>query len=152
MKLLDVITAAGARVSGGDPHLWKCFGPNANFMEFRDADGNGCSHCIFDTFTQEVYLIHADVPGTDQAFDWIDPQHLQAYLDECKEHEIDPNIAWDDVRYTHVDAPTMLQYLKDIGDTYYDNLPVLETSMVMDMPGTMGGAKVVWNTDEETNT
>jgi hypothetical protein len=150
MKLLDVITAAGGRVSGGDPHLWNWCGPDSHYMEFRDKDGEGYSHCIFDTRTYEVYSIHVEVPGYDQAFDWVNPNYLQQYLDECKEREFDPNYAWDDVKYTHVDETTILQYIKDVGDTYYDNLPVPESSFTMEMPGTMGGAKVVWN-DESNN-
>jgi len=152
MKLLDVITAAGARTSGGDPYQWKCFGSNAQYLEFRDTDGNGCSHCIFDTKDYTVYQVHADVPGTDQAFQWTNPQYVNAYINESKSNGIDPNEAWDDVKYTIVDSEeTILQYVKDIGETYYDNLPILgeDEPYKMEMPGTMGGAKLVFPEEKE---
>lgn len=152
MKLLDVITAAGARTSGGDPYQWKCFGSNAQYLEFRDTDGNGCSHCIFDTKDYTVYQVHADVPGTDQAFQWTNPQYVNAYINESKSNGIDPNEAWDDVKYTIVDdEETILQYVKDIGETYYDNLPILgeDEPYKMEMPGTMGGAKLVFPEEKE---
>jgi hypothetical protein len=132
MKLLDVITAAGGRVSGGDPYLWNCYGDDAQFMEFRDVDGQGYSHCIFDTKTYRVYEVYAEVPlGTNEAgappqiFRWINPLFLQEYLDECKIRNEDPNIAYDDVK--HNDIPSeqiILEYVKDIGEGYYDNLPL----------------------------
>lgn len=155
MKLIDVITAAGGRVSGGDPHLWECFGPNAQYMEFRDFDGNGVSHCIFDTFTYEVYFVHCELPLVSneagvphQAFCWYEPSYRTAYMKECVEHEVDPNIAYDDVKYTEVfEEKTILKYLKDIGDTNYEDLPPPNVEMVLDAPGTFGGAKIVWPSD-----
>lgn len=152
MKLLDVITAAGARTSGGDPYQWNCFGENAQYLEFRDADGNGCSHCIFDTKDYTVYQIHADVPGTDQAFQWTNPQYVMAYINECKSLNIDPDEAWDDVKYTIVnDEETILKYIKDIGETYYDNLPIAgeDEPFKMEMPGTIGSAKLVFPEEKE---
>lgn len=138
MKLLDVITAAKGRVSGGDKFLWDCFGPHAQSLEFRDADGLGFASCVFDTETYEVFQITFDIPGQDQAFMWNNPTYIQQYLDENKARELDPYTAWDDVKYEVVDyGDLMLKYLADAGDTYYDNLP-----FKMDMPGTMGGAKI----------
>jgi|CryBogDrversion2_5_1035270.scaffolds.fasta_scaffold20306_3 hypothetical protein len=137
MKLLEVITAAGGRVSGGDPYLWHCFGENAQFMEFRDVDGNGYAHCVFDTKTYEVYEVYCEVPLTSneadapaQPFHWMEQTKVMAYLDECKRMGIDPNEAYDDVKYIIVnDTSTILQYVKDIGETYYDNLPVPEAKI-----------------------
>lgn len=133
------------------------FWDNAQYMEFRDVDGNGYSHCIFDTKTYEVYQIHVEVPlvsneagSPEQVFHWISDSVKQAYYQECESRDCDPNIAWDEVTYTHVDSEELiLQYVKDIGETYYDNLPLVGTSQVMEMPGTMGGAKIVF--PEDTN-
>jgi hypothetical protein len=157
MKLLEVITAAGGRVSGGDSYLWKCFGDNAQFMEFCDVDGHGYSHCIFDTKTYEVYQIHIEVPlvsneadSPEQTFLWTADSNKKAYYTECEKHNVDPNSAWDDVNYTHVDTEELiLSYVKDIGETYYDDLPLIGTGRVMDMPGTIGSAKIVF--PEENN-
>ena len=135
MKILDVMQAAGGRVSGGDPYLWDCYGSKANFMEFRDVDGNGYSHCIFDTKTYQVYEVHVEVPLTtneadapQQAFRWIDPEYLPAYLKECKDRDESPVYAWDDFKYVDISSDaTILEYVKDIGEGYYDNLPIPET-------------------------
>lgn len=147
MKLLDVIMAAGGRISGGDPYMWKCFGENAQFLEFRDTDGQGYCHCIFDTKTYEVYQIHVEVPlvtneaeTPTQVFLWTDDSVKKAYCDESIARGIEPYVAWDDINYTVVDTEELiLEYVKDIGETYYDNLP-----LVLEMPGTIGGAKIVF--------
>jgi len=134
MKLLDIITAAGGRVSGGDPFCWDCYGDNSQFMEFRDVDGMGYSHCVFDTRTYDVYEIYVEIPlgtneaeATPQCFQWRDPAHAQAYIDECIERGEDPTIAYDDVKYTAVPSENLiLEYVKDIGEGYYDNIPLPE--------------------------
>jgi hypothetical protein len=159
MKLLDIITAADGRVSGGDPYLWRCFGENAQFLEFRDVDGNGYCHCIFDTKTFNVYQIHVEVPllsneadSPEQVFQWTDSNFKDAYYSECKKNGIVPNIAWDAITYTTIDSDELiLEYVRDIGSTYYDNLPIPTSSpMILDMPGTIGGAKLVFS-DSEPN-
>jgi len=138
MKLLDVVTAANGRVSGGDPYLWNSFGPNAQYMEFRDANGDGFAHCIYDTNNYEVYQVHLEIPDQDVALLWNNPKYVQQYLDECKDREMDPYIAWDAVKYQVVDyGDLMLKYLADAAERNYNNFP-----LTMEMPGTLGSARI----------
>ena len=156
MKLDNIIAATGARISGGDPYMWECYGPNANYIEFRDTDGQSYAHAIYDTKNYIVYEIHIEVPGQSQAFRWLNPITKSAYYTEAERRGIDPNNAWDDVGYTHVDTEElMLEYLKDIGETYYDNLPIVESkneSFTMPMPGTLGGATITFKETDMNNT
>lgn len=139
MELLDVVTAARGRISGGDPYLWNCFGDNAQFLEFRDASGRGFAHCIYDTMTYDIYQVHLEVPQQDKALLWTSPKYLQQYLLECQQHNIDPYLAWDTVQYHVVDhGNLMLNYIKDAAELNYDNFP-----LTLDMPGTMGSAKLI---------
>jgi hypothetical protein len=118
-------------------------------MEFRNVSGQGYSHCIFDTKTYIVYEIHVEVPETDQCFRWLNPDFKKAYYVEAESRDSNPNEAWDGVAYTHVDADELiLEYLSDIGEEDYDNLPNFSTNHVMSMPGTMGGATVTFKEDE----
>lgn len=156
MKLNDVIVAAGARISGGDPYMWDCYGSNATYIEFRDTDGQGYAHAIYDTKTYIVYEIHIEVPGTDQAFRWLNPITKSLYYTEAERRNVNPNNAWDEVGYTHVDTDELiLEYLKDIGETYYDNLPIIESnpeSYTMPMPGTLGSATITFQKEEKIMT
>lgn len=127
ITLKQITEACEYRICGGDDYLWNCYGPNARHLDFNDRDGTECVGIIFDTKTQVVYEIGVSVPGYDQAFGWHNPDYLEAYIKECEAHNIEPYQAWDDVYYQQMDADTLLQYVKDIVGTYYDNLPVPES-------------------------
>ena len=117
MKLLDVITAAGGRVSGGDPYLWQCYGPNANFMEFRTNDGKGYSHCVYDTKTYDVYFVYVEIPETEKCWQWNNPSHFQEYLRESELRKVDPYEAWDEVKWMPIETEDgILNMLKAIGE------------------------------------
>jgi hypothetical protein len=124
MTLHEVMIAAKSRVCGGTEYQWQCYGSDARYIDFSDTDGLECSSVVFDTKTQTVYELAVTVPGYDQAFVWRNPDFENAYLSECRERNIKPNIAWDNVVYETVDGKTILEYIKDVGETYYDNLPI----------------------------
>jgi hypothetical protein len=126
MELLKIIEMCQARVCGGSEYLWGCYGDNARHMEFADVTGNDYLCVIHDTKTFEVYELTICIPGQDQAFGWRNPAYEQAYLQECKEREVLPNNAYDNVDYEMVDEDTILSYAKDIGELYYDDLPIPE--------------------------
>jgi hypothetical protein len=139
MTLNDVINAAGARISGGDPYMWQCYGSNANYIEFRDTNGAGYAHAIYDTKNYIVYEIHIEVPNTEQCFRWLNPITKHAYYSEAEKRGIDPNNAWDEVGYTHVDTDELiLEYLEDIGLGYYNNLPILSSKEPIEEVGEDG--------------
>jgi len=127
MKLIDVIVAAEGRVSGGSEYCWNCWGYNARFMEFADVDGQEFCTVVFDCKTYDVYDIQIFVPGYDQCFIWWNPEFKESHHNESKVRDIDPLRAFDDVFFTEVDEKTIMEYLKDVAATYYDNLLVPET-------------------------
>lgn len=126
MTLIEVIKQCGARVCGGTEYQWSCYGPHARYMDFADVVGNEYAHVVHDTQTYTIYEFAMHVPGQEQAFVWRNPDHVNQYLSECKERNIVPDLAWDHVRYETVDENTIMQYAKDIGELYYDDLPVPE--------------------------
>lgn len=127
MKLIDVIVAAEGRVSGGSEYRWYCWGYNARFMEFADIDGQEFCTVVFDCKTYDVYDLQILVPGHDQYFIWWNPDFKEAHHNECKVRDINPLTAYDDIFFTEVDKTTILEYLKDVAATYYDNLLALES-------------------------
>jgi len=124
MNLHEIMIAASSRVCGGTEYQWQCYGPDARYIDFCDTDGLEYCSVVFDTKTQTVYELAVVIPGHDQAFIWRHPDFETAYQSECRTRSIEPNTAWDDVMYEVVDDKTILEYVKDIGETYYDNLPV----------------------------
>ena len=128
MNLMTVIQQCGARVCGGTQYQWHCYGMNARYMDFTDVAGNEYAHVVHDAVTDTVYEIAVFVPGQEQAFAWYNPDYHERYLAECAERNLSPYQAWDSVKYTSVDADTILQYAKDVGELYYDDLPVPENA------------------------
>ena len=128
MTLIEVIAQCGARVAGGTEYLWPCYGHDARFIDFADVAGNEYAHVVHDTKTFVIYEFVVVVPGQDQAFAWRNPDYIDAYLAESKAREVTPNQAWDNVEYTLVDESTILQYAKDVGELYYDDLPIPENA------------------------
>lgn len=201
MLLIDLINAVSARISGGDEHLWDCYGPNSRFIEFVDINGDNFCSGIYDTKTFEVYEIHLDRPNTDCVFKYINPLYKRANYLECESKGVDPNNAWDDVYYTHVDTEELiLEYIKDIADAVYSKIPDFSISqgrkvsvpmdlsdnewyslmkiaheqditlnqlveniltdeierikdnekLILEMPGTVGGAKITFKEEDES--
>jgi hypothetical protein len=126
MTLLEIITATGARVSGGSDYLWNCFGSTSRYLDFVDVAGEEYCSVIFDSKTHQVYAVELTVPGQDQCFKWTNPRFESAYVAECTTRAVDPMQAWDDVKYNAIDEVMALSYTKDIGDMYYDDLPIPE--------------------------
>jgi len=124
MTLMEIIRACGARISGGTAHQWQCYGNDARYIDFADVDGLEYASIVHDTRTYRVYQIDLHIPGQEQAFRWNDPEFRGSYEKECKQRELEADVAWDDVIYQLVDEETIIRYAEDIGATYYDNLPV----------------------------
>ena len=98
MHLSKVNECFGHRISGGTEYGWHCFGDNARYLDFESEYAHGS--VVFDTTNQLVYIAEIN-SKTDSArpYQWVNPEFNQAYLDECKDREIDPRSAWDDTKY-----------------------------------------------------
>jgi hypothetical protein len=128
MKLMDIITQCGARVCEGADYQWECYGHDAHIMEFADVAGEPYCSIVFDKKNYMVYEVQVVVPGQDQVFKWQDGDYEPAHNREAKKRNVDITLAWDDVKYDRVvDENTILQYAKDVGEMYYDDLPIPES-------------------------
>ena len=127
MKLIDVITAAEGRVSGGDKFQWKCWGDNARFMEFADINGSEFCSVVFDAKTYDVYDIEIFIPDTDICFRWFNPTFIDSYINEAKARNIDYMLAWDSIKFIPVnDAQVIIEYIKDVMSSFYEDLAIPE--------------------------
>jgi hypothetical protein len=129
MNLMEIIQQCGARVCDGTQYQWECYGPNAHFMEFADVTGEPYCSAVFDKKNYQVYEVEIFIPGQDQVFKWIDKEFEKAHNKEAKKRKVDVSIAYDDVKFSMVTDTTILQYAKDIGEMYYDDLPIPESQL-----------------------
>ena len=101
MHLNEVNIALGHKITGGGDFQWHCYGSNVWVVDYENKFG--FASVVFDTTTQMVYEAIVEIIDQDKAYRYIDPDHKQDFLFECTERGIDPNHAWDNVKYTDLE-------------------------------------------------
>jgi hypothetical protein len=104
MKLNQVNEAMDHQITGGSDYHWNCF-PNARFLDYESEYAH--VSVLYSTVDQTVYQADAsikrDVWPNDERYDkpyrWTNPAFNDAYLNEAKERKLDPDQAWDDVKW-----------------------------------------------------
>lgn len=92
-------------IEGSAKFLWKCFGPNARFLD--------CKHstAIYDTNTFEFYEIytHDEKPSR-----WINSNYYEAYIYEAESKNIDLTYAYDDVKFVDVKLGKIIDHIEKL--------------------------------------
>jgi len=102
MHLSKVNECLSHRIVGGSEYLWKCFGYNARFLDYES--DFAYASVVFNPMTGEVYQAELSAKNDDQLpYRWIDPMYKQAHVDEGKERDVDPAVAWDGVKWVDLD-------------------------------------------------
>jgi len=101
MNLREVNNALDHKIVGGSEHLWKCY-PNGRFLDYESDYAH--ASVVFDTETQMVYCAEVTKKDHDVLYRWINPDYLQAYKDEALERNVDPNLAWDNVKWVDLEV------------------------------------------------
>ena len=99
MRIDQLIEEFEYTIIGGDVYRWKCYGPNARFLDMGKAEVGG--YIVFDSESQYVYEVQ--VWRGDDQYRWIDRHYVAAYKEEASERGINIKIAYDDVEYIDVD-------------------------------------------------
>ena len=60
---------------------------------------------MFDNITQTVYEVEAWDYSNDRAYRWTNPDYIEARDAEARERNIDPQEAWDDVKFVDLEVP-----------------------------------------------
>lgn len=94
MHLSKVNEALDHKIVGGSEHQWSCW-DNARFLDYESEYAH--ASVIFNTMTQEVYCAEVnDKLDEVKPYRWLNPAFKDAYINEAKERNVDPNLAWDD--------------------------------------------------------
>lgn len=96
------------RITEGDDYTWHCFGDTARpySLSSWNGDHDGWSfNIIFDTGTQEVYMVEACDYKHNRAYRMINPDWQQAYRDYAKTHNPEyVDTAWDGVDFVDLES------------------------------------------------
>lgn len=102
MHLSKVNEALSHKIVSGSDHLWSCWG-QARFLDYESEFGN--ASIIFDVNTQVVYCAEVtDKEYAHKPYRWLNPEYKQEYYDEAQAQGVDPDQAWDQVKWTDLDV------------------------------------------------
>jgi hypothetical protein len=109
MKLNQINEAMNHQITGGSEYQWQCF-PDARFLDYESDYGH--VSVLYSTVDQTVYQADAslkrDAWPNDERYDkpyrWTNALFKDAYLNEATERKVDPNQAWDDVKWIDLDV------------------------------------------------
>ena len=106
MKLNQINEAMNHQITGGSEYQWHCF-PEARFLDY-ESDYAHVS-ILYSTVDQIVYQADASVKSDaweedKKPYRWTNPYYKDAYLDEAKKRNVDPDEAWDDGKWVDLEV------------------------------------------------
>jgi hypothetical protein len=106
MKLSQVNESMDHKIISGSEYHWNCF-PDARFLDY-ESDYAHVS-VLYSTEDQTVYQADASIkrdvwPHDEKPYRWTNPLFNDAYINEAKERNIDPDQAWDDVKWVTLEV------------------------------------------------
>jgi hypothetical protein len=109
MKLAQINEAMNHQITGGSEYQWQCF-PDARFLDYESEHAH--VSILYSTVDQIVYQADASIKREvwpdDKRFDKpyrrTNPIFKDAYINEAKERNIDPDQAWDDTKWIELET------------------------------------------------
>lgn len=101
MNLAKTNQAFNHKITGGSEFQWDCY-PDARYLDYESDYAHGS--VLFNTETQEVYCAEVTTKEHKYQYRWLNPEYKQDYYDECKKKKVDPDKAWDEVKWTDLET------------------------------------------------
>lgn len=105
--MIDIKTAMEIgqyKITGGSEYCWKCFGPNARYIDFDSEMNKNSFSIIFDTITQVIYEANVCDYVNNNCYRIIHPDYVDDYRDEAENRNCNPDQAYDDVDYINLEV------------------------------------------------
>ncbi len=107
ITLKEFLEAINFRITGGSEYQWKCFGPNARYLDCADKEGYGGAYSInavFDSVDQTVYAVELWDYTNDREYRWINPDYVKAHKKACAKNDVDVCESMDGRNYIDLDV------------------------------------------------
>ena len=101
MNLETLLKTFDYKISDGTEYLWKSY-PSARYIDLRSEFAE--AQIVFSTIDQTIY--ETSISSDDYLYRWRNPEFIAAHDSEAESREIDPSIAWDDVKYINLEVET----------------------------------------------
>ena len=107
MNLEQVNNLFQHKITDGSEYLWHCYGDNVRSIDYTST--YACGYVVFDTDTQTVYEVSVSPvqgawPIEPKPYRYINPDYHGAHDDEAKSRGIDPNEAWDNIKWVDLET------------------------------------------------
>jgi hypothetical protein len=103
----DFAEAIEHKITGGSEYGWDCFGPNARYLDCDDSegcDGAYSINAVFDSRTQQVYIVEVWDYANDREYRWIDKAYVKDHMKACAKHNVDLYESMDGRNYIDLDV------------------------------------------------
>jgi hypothetical protein len=109
MQLSQVNQTFDHKITSGSEYQWNCF-PDARFLDY-ESDFAHIS-VLYSTSDQKIYQADASLKRDawpndnqyDKPYRWTNPFYKDAYLSESKKRNIDPDQAWDNIKWIDLEV------------------------------------------------
>lgn len=101
MHLKKLFECFDYKITGGSIYCWECYGDNARYIDFESEYAHG--YIIFDAKDQTAYCAEVITKEHKYQYRWMNPIFVEAFRQEAKEKNVDPDQAWDDIKWTDID-------------------------------------------------
>lgn len=103
MKLMEVNNSLSHKIIGGSEYCWKSFGNTARYLDYETE--YAYASVVFDSRTQDIYAAEInDKADKHSPYRWLNPNYKQKYYNEAKERNVDPNEAYDNIKWVDLET------------------------------------------------
>lgn len=118
------------RITSGSEYLWDCW-DDARFLDYECEWAHG--HIVFNTKNQKVYEATVTFKDSEQldAYRWLNPDDVQAHIDESARRGIDAKIAWDNVNW--IDLELWSDFVEKASAIFSGKIPDSRVQVPIDL-------------------
>ncbi len=106
ITIKEYLEAVDFKITGGSEYQWKCYGPNARYLDSADNEGLGTYSvsAIFDSVDQTVYAVELWDYENDREYRWINPGYVKAHMKACAKNNVDVYESMDGRNFIDLDV------------------------------------------------
>ncbi len=106
ITIKEYLEAVDFKITGGSEYQWKCYGPNARYLDSADNEGLGTYSvsAIFDSVDQTVYAVELWDYENNREYRWINPGYVKAHMKACAKNNVDVYESMDGRNFIDLDV------------------------------------------------
>jgi hypothetical protein len=112
ISIEEFMIAIKYKITGGSEHCWRCYGPNARWLDSEHEYYQ--ASIVFDSVNQTVYEATLFDYRGDLAYIVINPNYKNAMIAESESRGVDHTIAYDNIKRIELTSYEFLKKLETL--------------------------------------